>query len=914
MNHLTSSPAADLRHLPYAFLVSGEVDRVLLRDGSSAQIRIARPDDLLLMEDFFSRLSIESRRHRFGTAGAPRKDFARDFCDDSDPSKRLTLIAVRRPGGTEKILGTGTYVVTPDGSAEVAFAVDDALQGQGLGSLLLERLALRAAGRGVTRFQALTHADNRAMIEVFHRSGFTLREKRDGSTVELDFALAPTEASVHRSELIDHVFTVASLRPFFRPNAIAVIGASRDASSVGGQILHALVSGRFEGPVYPVNPKAKVVESIRAYPTIGDVPERVDLAVVAVPATAVGKVVDECGAAGVRALVVVSAGFAEVNPAGRKAQDEVLQKVRGHGMRMVGPNCLGILNTDPEVRANASFSSVFGPPGKVAMASQSGALGLAILRLAGHRGLALSTFVSLGNKADVSTNDLLQYWEVDPHTDVILMYLESFGNPRRFARLARRVGRTKPIVAVKGGRTKVGRRAAGSHTAALAADETAVEALFHQTGIIQTSTLEDMFDVAALLRHQPLPPGRRVGLVTNAGGPAILCADACEDAGLVVPELDAATRERLATFLPPAASTGNPVDLIASATPEAYRKSVEVLLASGSLDALIAIYIPVVPTDFAAYTRAIAEGVAAARKAGTTGKPVLACLLHEDSAKASIDAGSERVPVYSFPENVGRALARAASYAEWRARPLGVHPDFPDIDPAAARRVCREALRASGSGWLSAGEIREVLSALGLPVLPGGIATTEAEAVDLARRAGFPVAMKIASRRIVHKTEVGGVRLHLGDEAAVRAAWREIHARLEEAGRLGDLEGVLVQPMVEGGVELMIGATTDPSFGPLVAFGLGGIHVEILGDVKFRVTPLTDLDASEMVRSIRGWRLLEGYRGHPPADVASVEQVLLRVSRLLEEVPEITELDLNPVMALGAPEGCRIVDARIRVG
>jgi acetyl coenzyme A synthetase (ADP forming)-like protein len=670
---------------------------------------------------------------------------------------------------------------------------------------------------------------------------------------------------------------------------------------------------RFQGSVYPVNPKATVVGSMRAYPSVRDIPDPVDLAIIAVPRNAVLGIVDECAERGVRALVVITAGFAEIGPEGRGLQQQLLDKVRGYGMRMVGPNCMGLLNTAPDVQLNASFSPIFPPHGRVAMSSQSGALGLAILALARRLHLGLSTFISVGNKADVSGNDLLQYWEEDAATDVILLYLESFGNPRRFARIARRVSRRKPIVSVKSGRTLAGKRAAGSHTAALAASDVAVDALFRQTGVIRADTLEEMFDLAAALGRQPLPPGRRVAIVTNAGGPGILCADACEAGRLLVPELTATTKARLAAILPPQASLSNPVDMIASAGPEHYRQTIETVLAAAEIDALIVIYIPVGIGQQQEIFKAISSGVAAGRAGGGANKPVLACLMVEEGNSPPLQASEEYLPTYAFPEAAARVLSKVAEYADWRAQPLGMFLEFDDADVHSARRISQKTLAERGPGWLSTEEARQVLLAMGLPVAPGGVARSPDAAEELANQIGFPVAVKLASHQIVHKTEMGGIVLNLTDGAGVRQAFATIRDRLAREGLLEAMEGVLVQPMVQGGVEVMVGVTTDPLFGPLIAFGLGGVHVEILGDVCFRITPLTDRDAHEMVQEIRGYRLLEGYRGHPPADVKVLEEVLLRISLLVEEVPEITELDLNPIFALPPGQGCQIVDARIRV-
>jgi len=874
-----------------------------------AEIRLARPQDRDALRAFFERLSPESRRQRFFSASLPRSELVATLCRSSDLHTCLTLLVTHTTENQPYIIAAGSYLAQDEQSAEVAFAVEEAFQGEGLGSLLLERLALLAVRHGFTRFWASTHADNRSMLDVFHKSGLLVEENVGEGRVEVGLSVVPTGATVAQLELLDRVSTMVSLRAFFQPRAVAVVGASRDPSSIGYRILEALVVNRFAGPVYAVNSSATLVGSLRAYPSVCDLPEPVDLAIVAVPRDAVPAVVDDCAARGVRALVVITAGYAEVGPEGHELQRRLVEQVRGHRMRMIGPSCMGLLNADPTVRLNASFSPNFPPPGRVAISAQSGALGLAILAAAHRFNLGCSTFVSVGNKADVSGNDLLQYWEEDTDTDVILLYLESFGNPRRFARIARRVGRRKPVVVLKSGQAKVGGRVAGSHTVALA--DTTMDAVFRQIGVIRAETLEEMFALALALGSQPLPRGRRVAVVTNSGGPGIFGADTHETRGLQLPELSAPMKARLAEFLPGAANVGNPIDISASATPEQYRRTVAAVLASGEVDAMIVIYFPVGLAKAEAVARAVGEGVAEARAAGAADRPVLACWMADEAAQARLELLGKKIPSCAFPEATFRVLAKVADYAEWRAEPLGVIPDFGDLDLPGAHKVCRKALAERGPGWLGAEEVRALLTTVGLPLLPGGVARTADEAVELARRAGFPVAVKLASRRPVEKTEVGGVCLNLADTDAVRHAYRAIRHRFEQLGQLDALEGIVVQPMVAGGVKVMVGVTHDPLFGPLIAFGM--VHVGILADVCYRVTPLTDRDATAMVRSIRGSRLLEGYRGHPQADRAAIEEILLRASRLVEEVPEISELDLNPIFALPPGEGCRVVDARIHV-
>jgi acetate---CoA ligase (ADP-forming) len=726
-------------------------------------------------------------------------------------------------------------------------------------------------------------------------------------------SLDPTAETVASEDRRNALATVASISPMLEPRAVAVVGASRDAGSIGRRVFDTLRTSGYRGPIYPINPNATDLDGVPCFPNVRAAPAGIDLAVVTVPRRAVLGVADDCAAAGVKGLLVITAGFAEIGGEGRALQQQLVEKVRGYGMRMVGPNCMGLMNARPHMRLNASFSPIMPSPGHVALSSQSGALGIAILRLAAERGVGLSSFVSVGNKADVSGNDLLQYWEADPETSVILLYLESFGNPRRFARLARRIGRQKPIVAIKAGRTNAGSRAAGSHTAALAVSDAAVDAMFRQSGVIRADTIDEMFDIAACLDAQPLPRGRRVAIVTNAGGPGILAVDACEAAGLVVPQFSAATRAALTAFLPPEASVGNPVDMVASAGPADFRRAVEVILASGDADALIIIHTPVDPASSLETVDAIRDGIHAGRQAGAAATPIVACLMASSGAPVPLEAGAERVPAYAFPENAARALAKAGAYAEWRAKDPGLFWTFEDIRADVARDVCRRALEARGEGWLTGDEVSALLGAFALPLAPGTIVHSADAAAAFARVIGFPVVAKLSARAVPHKSELGAVRVNLTSDDDVRRAFTDIMAAARTIAGADQIEGVLVQSMVSGGIETIVGAADDPLFGPVVAFGLGGVHVEVLGDVRFRVAPLTDADADDLLHEIRGLPLLQGYRGHPPADLDALRELLLRVSRLATEVPEIGELDLNPVIALAPGLGCRIVDARVRV-
>jgi len=707
--------------------------------------------------------------------------------------------------------------------------------------------------------------------------------------------------------------TYQSLLPLFCPKSIAVVGASRNPKSIGYRLLEAIVTNKFNGTVYPVNPSAKFIYSIRAYPEIAVCPEKIDLAIISVPALIVPQAIDNCIKADVKAIILISAGFAETGKEGKVLQNEILNRVREKGIRMVGPNCMGMLNASPDISMNASFSITLPPFGNVAMSSQSGALGLAVITHAKKLNIGLSSFVSVGNKADISANDLLHYWENDSDTKVILLYIESFGNPRKFVKLARRIGKNKPVLAVKSGRTKSGIRAAGSHTASLASNEIAVEALFNQTGVIRANTLEEMFDITAILSNQPLPLNNKVGVITNAGGLAILCADACESENLVLPEFSETIKSKLRTFLPAEAAISNPVDMVASATPESYYKAIKTIMASDEIDSLIILHIPVDDSDSDKFFNSINSAVSETRNTPEgKNKPVVGCLMYDENFLKSI-LSSSKMPLYRFPESAGRSLAKVVKYSAWKNKPLGVLRDFKDTHIENARKICLNALHERGKGWLKAKEIHELFSAFSISLPESGITTNEFSAAEIARKMGFPVVLKLSSHTIIHKTEVGGVYLNLNNEQEVIEAFLHLKQKMALLNKSDEMDGVLIQKMLMDPVEVMIGMVEDNTFGPIVAFGMGGIHVEVISDICFRITPLNDLDAKEMIRSIKGFKLLSGYRGHPAADIPALEELLLRISKLVEEIPEIKELDLNPVFALAPGKGCVIGDARIFV-
>jgi acetate---CoA ligase (ADP-forming) len=854
---------------------------VILKDGRTLRLRSPRHDDIPALVGFFGALSPDSRYMRFHGAVSVDERHVEAFADpdwDTDGA----LIGTMGDSSSERVVALASWTRLRDSrSAEVAFAVADELQGHGVGTRLLEQLAAGAATAGIERFVAEVLPGNAAMLTVFADAGFEVDRTRAGGVVEVAFPIAATAAYVDRVDLRDHTAVVESLRPFFAPRTIAVVGASPRRRTIGGELFRNVLKGEFRGAAYPVNRRGESVAGVRGYTDFASIPDEIELAVICVPGEYVLEAATGALAAGVRALCVISAGFAELGAEGRERQEELLAIVRAHGARLLGPNCLGIASA--AVGLNATFAARPVPPGNIGFSSQSGALGLAMLEAAATRGLGLSAFVSIGNKADVSSNDLLEWWESDGTTDLVLLYLESFGNPRKFARVARRLTRAKPILALKSGTTGSGVRAASSHTAALAGSDAAVDALFRQAGVLRAQTLEELLDVASLLATQPLPHGRRVGVLTNAGGLGILCADACEASGLELPPPSPETEAALRSVLPTEASVANPVDMLGSATAGDYERVVPMLLADPAFDAVIVLFVPPVTAG----GNEVAQALDRALASNAPEQPVLAALLGATDP-------SERAVRFDYPESAARALGRAAERAEWLRRPAGTLRPLDGVDRSTARAVVDDA----GEGWLDPTATRRLLSAYGIPLVSESVATSAADAVEAAETFGYPVVVKSAVAG-AHKTETGGVAVDLRDQFAVRAACERIGTP------------VLVQPFVRDGVELLAGVVQDPVFGPLVGFGPGGVYAELIGAADFRIAPLTDVDATELVAQGKAGRLTAGFRGAPPADRAALEDLVQRLAALGDDLLDVAELDLNPVIA--GPDGCVAVDARVRI-
>jgi acetyl coenzyme A synthetase (ADP forming)-like protein len=730
----------------------------------------------------------------------------------------------------------------------------------------------------------------------------------------------------------------ATLDPIFSPLSVAVVGASRRRDSIGFSLVHNLLVNEFAGAVFPINPGETSIHSLKCYPNLAAVPDDIDLAVIAVPKRLVETVVDDAIAKQVRGLVVITAGFGETGAEGAVLERRICEKVRAAGLRMIGPNCMGVINADPRVRLNATFAPIPANSGSVGFVSQSGALGVAILNVAGELGIGLTQFVSMGNKADVSGNDLLEYWEHDDATRVIAMYLESFGNPRNFTEIAKRVGRIKPILVVKSGRTTEGARAASSHTGALAGADVTVSAFLEQCGVLRAESIADLFDIARALDRCPLPAGRRVAILTNAGGPAIMATDACVNLGLEITELSEATRAELKSFLPPEASIANPVDMIASASAASYHRALSAMLADDAVDMVIVINV----TPLVADPRDVMEQVSAAAKGyrdealrrqqagegggadpAEAGKPVLAVMMASEDFYAEAQRRQEHPPVYRFPEPAVRALAMLARYAAWRRRPIDPDPPSFEVDDEAVAAL----LTKTGSGYLDPRDAFRVLELYGIPVAASRLvafaaatataagdpsATIEERVAAAAAEIGYPVAIKADAPDLVHKSDIGGVALGIEDEAQLRKALSAMLASLDAAGHVP--RALLVQRMVAArGQEVIFGISTDPRFGPLLMFGLGGKYVEVLRDVRFAVTPLSLHEAEETIRGIRGAQLLDGVRGEPPADVELLVEVLLRLAQLAQRHPAIRELDINPFLAAPRGQHPLALDVRIKV-
>jgi acyl-CoA synthetase (NDP forming)/RimJ/RimL family protein N-acetyltransferase len=881
-------------HEPAELLLTSEPSYALLADGSTVEIRHATPNDAADIRQMHAELSPANAYFRFFSFSpqAPEREAQRlSRAEDDDHAALLARL-------DGQLIGAASYEpTTRPGIAEIAFAVSDEMHGRGVATLLLEHLVSIARQRRLTAFAAETLPENVAMQRVFADAGLPVERQFADGVIELVMPLPG-----HDGGQLDHYLDavagrasradVASLRHLLLPASVAVIGAGRRRGSVGREILHNIVAGGFAGPVYPVNPRGRSMEGLTCLASTDDLPFGVDLAVIAVPPPQVPAVAAACGSRGVHAVIVITASL------GGGGAD-LLAICRRYGMRLVGPNCFGVASTT--ARLNATFAVDNPAPGIAGLVMQSGGVGIALLEHLRRLGIGVTTFASVGDKYDVSSNDMLTWWEQDEQTRLAILYVESFGNPRAFARTARRVGRALPVLTVIGGRSAAGQRAAESHTAASATPLITQEALFGQAGIVATHSLGELIEAAAFLSCQPLPAGRRVAIVSNAGGAGVLAADACGDAGLNVAVMSPATQRRLTRLLPRGAAVAGPVDASATVTVAAFRACLEAIAADDGVDAVLAIGVPTAVAD-------LSDAILTAR----LDKPLAATLLDQPAAVTLLPGGQAgespvRIPAYSYPESAATALAHAVRYREWRDSQLGQVPELSDVDADGARALVAACLTACPEGgWLAAADAASLLASYGIPMVATRTATTLDEARAAAAALGAHVVLKAESAGVVHKSDAGAVKLDLRTDAEVAGAYAELTATFG-----AHLQRVLVQPMLAGGVETIVGVVHEPVFGPLVVFGLGGVATEVLGDHTARLAPLTDADAAQMISGVRAAPLLLGHRGSPAVDTDAVADLLLRVSRLADDLPEVAELDLNPVIA--RPDGAHVVDVRLRI-
>ena len=870
----------------------------LLADGTTVEIRPVDPADFGAVRAMHEAMSPDNTYLRFfNLSRLAAETEARRICRGPGPG-HAALLAL----SAGEVIGCGSYdaLAGPDGpgnTAEVAFAVADHMHHRGIATLLLEHLVSLARAHQITAFTAQTLSENTPMLKVFADAGLPVQRHYEDGVVEMTFPL-PSEgdgtaldsylnAVAERERRAD----TASLRHVLAPESVVVIGASRHRGTVGRAILDNISTAGYAGRLYVVNPRARQVSGVHCLSSVLDLPEPADLAVIAVPAAAVLDVAEQCGQRGVRSLVVVTSGLDAA------ACADLLAACRRHGMRLVGPNCFGV--AVPAIGLDATFADRHPQPGTTGLVMQSGGLGVALVDQLSRLGIGISSFASVGNKLDVSSNDMLMWWEQDGITKLAVLYIESFGNPRKFARTARRVGASMPVLAVEAGRSEAGQRAAASHTAAVATPLVSREALFEQAGVITTHGFGDLVETTALLASQPVPAGRTIAIVSNVGGAGVLAADACTDLGLTVHRPHGLTSRRLHTLVPHTGATGGPVDTTAAIPAETFRQCLELLAADDEVDAMIALVLP---------TAATGDLVTAIQQADIR-VPLAAVVLDQpDSVRLLPRAeGAGQIPAYGYPEAAATAMARAARYGAWRTQPRGQVPSFPDVRTEDARTLVRGFLHATvAGGWMPPDQTAELLRCYGIPLAELTPAGTEDEAVSAFAAVSGPVVLKADVPGLLHKTDAGAVELDLRTEAEVRAAYRSLAERFGERQRR-----VLVQPMIAGGTELIIGVTDDHMFGPLVVFGLGGVTTEVLADHAARLTPLTDIDADQLIGSIHSVPLLRGYRGQPAADLGALRDLLLRVSRLADDLPEVTELDLNPVIA--RPDGVFVVDSRIKV-
>jgi acyl-CoA synthetase (NDP forming)/RimJ/RimL family protein N-acetyltransferase len=857
---------------------------VLLLDGRAAHLRPIVPKDADALVEFYDqRVSAESKYMRFFAPYPKLSDRDVHRFTHVDQVDRVAFVVTL----AGQIIATGRFDRIDAEQAEVAFLVADAHQGRGVAQLLLEHLAQAGRERGVSRFVAEVLPENVRMIQIFREAGYHVEGGFEEGVMRLVFSIDATDTSVGVMQSREHRAEARSIQGFFNARSIAVIGASRRQDTIGQTIVRNLVLGGYTGRVFAVNPYAEAVAGLPAYARVQDIPDRVDLALVAVPADSVEEVVLDCAGKGVHGLIVISSGFAETGEDGRMRQRRLVGLSRSYGLRLVGPNCLGVINTRPSESLNASLSPLMPPRGRVGFFCQSGALGVAILESVDRRGLGLSSFVSAGNRADVSGNDLLQYWEEDDDTEVVLLYLESIGNPRKFSRIARRVAHHKPIVAVKSGRTTQG-VPVGHAVRTTTAPQAAVDAMFRQAGVIQVNTLDEMFDVAQLVAHQPLPRGPRVAVVGNSDALGLLATDAAAAAGLEVKD---------------------PVALGADATAEDFERALDDAVDDPEVDAVVAVFIPPLNTSGEQVANVLAM------VGEQSDKPLISTFLASEGVPELLRvpdvegaAGRGSVPSYPGPEAAVRALKCVVEYAKWLHRPVGDIAAFEEIDGRRAQRLVGGWLDEQPEGCdLDSERLGELLEIYGIRLWPRVEVTSYDEAVAAGAKLGWDVVLKATAQHLQQRPDLSHVWRNIDDENEMRDAWDTLNEIIDDPGTAG----FVVQRMASPGIPLSLGGMEDPLFGPIISFGVAGAPSDLLEDRAYRIPPLTDSDAAAMVREIRAAPLLFGYRGSERVDVAEIEMLLQRLARLKNDLPEVVSLDLGLVLA-GAQD-CSVLAGTCRI-
>ena len=691
-----------------------------------------------------------------------------------------------------------------------------------------------------------------------------------------------------------------------RPKAIAVVGASTKPKTIGSEIMQRLRDYKFNGKVYPVNPKGGMIEGFQAYTSIAEIPGEVDLAVIVVNAKFVLDTIDQCHAKGIKGLCIITAGFKETGAEGAEAEKQLLAKVKEYGMKCVGPNCLGVLNTNPEISMDATFAESLPVAGDIGFVSQSGALGGGILNILKDLNLGFAQFISIGNQADVNAETAREYWENEDDVKQILLYMESIQNPANFRKLASRITKKKPILALKSGRSAAGASAASSHTGSLAGADKAADALLKQCGVIREFSLKNLFANAKAFSNCPIPKGNRVAIVTNSGGPGIMATDAVCESGMQMAKISDKTKEELRSFLPSAASVKNPIDMIASAPIEHYKQTLETVLKDPEVDMVAVIYLPFLGLKDIDVAKALME-----IKAKNPEKPILGVFMTKSEFFTEISNMDVNMPFYMYAEEAAEAMSRLDRQRKWMERPEGKMPVY-DVDKAKAEKIIKGAV-AEGRAQLTTLESIDVLDAYGIRACKYGLATNEQEVVNLGNSIGYPVVMKMTSKTTSHKTDVGGVRVNIQSEEQLRAEYKDLIAKLTEKGLIDGLEGVIIQEMVKGNREMVCGIATDPQYGPMMMFGLGGVFIETMKDVTFRIAPLTDVDADEMIKSVKAYELLKGARGTKPANIEQIQETLLRLSQMVNDFKFIDELDINPLLISEKTGEGIAVDGRIKV-